>query len=97
MWTFYTVTIQIQMVIIGNILRQSLLVHHPHMGLFTRNMIGMGGPLVENKSAQRRNLLKYYIVHHKFYIHTLGLNPNFSGESPLSNCLNYGTGSSNSR
>jgi hypothetical protein len=59
-------------------------------------MIGMGGPLVENKSAQRTNLLKYHVVHHKFYILTLGLNPNFNGESPLSSFLYYGTGSSTS-
>jgi hypothetical protein len=56
----------------------------------------MSGQLVENKSAQRKNLLKLHVVHHKFYILVLilGLNPNFNGESP---CLNYGIGSSSSR
>jgi len=57
----------------------------------------MSGPLVGNKSAQRRNLLKYHVVHHKFYILTLGLNPDFNGDSLLCNCLNYGTCSSSSR
>jgi hypothetical protein len=52
------------------------------MRLFARNMIGIGGTLVENKSAWRRNLLKYH-VHHKFYILTPGLNPNFNAESPV--------------